>query len=210
MFASIFVREWTEPLPGAWTAFVHRSGCLDFNEFLSYTTCSINIHFCPIKGCILSCLFEWQNTLNWKIFTEITESNSWPCSGHPSESHHVPENNVQMLLELSQSGAVTASLGSSFQCAATLWVENIFLMSSLNLPDTTSCHSVRCYHSSLERRDRKSIGPYLAKKFIRENVKSMHTTSTAFLNLSLYFCRVARCSQGSRSTRLVPGHPWWF
>lgn len=73
--------KWPEQLLGAWITFAHGSGHPGFNELLSCITCSFNIYLCTIKGCILSCLFESQNILNWKILTEITESNSWPCSG---------------------------------------------------------------------------------------------------------------------------------
>lgn len=41
------------------------------------------------------------------------------------ESHHVPENIVQMLLEVWQAGAVTTSMGGLFQCLITLWVKNL-------------------------------------------------------------------------------------
>lgn len=54
--------------------------------------------------------------------------------GHLQESHPVPERVVQKLLELCQTGALTTSLGSHFQCPATLWVKRyLFLIPSLRV-----------------------------------------------------------------------------
>lgn len=46
-----------------------------------------------------------------EVTHRIMESSSWPCTGRP-KSHHVPENNAQMLLELCEAGAMTTSLRS--------------------------------------------------------------------------------------------------
>lgn len=46
----------------------------------------------------------------------------------------VTETIIQTLVGLKQAGAVTPFLGSLFQCTATLWVKNLSLTSSLNLP----------------------------------------------------------------------------
>lgn len=68
------------------------------------------------------------NILSWKEPIRITESNSWPCTKQPKQSHHVPNKT----LELCHLGAVSAALGSPFECP-TLWVKNHFPVSNPNL-----------------------------------------------------------------------------
>lgn len=61
------------------------------------------------------------------------------------KSHQISESIVQMLLELWQLCAMTASLGTLFQCLATFMLKNLFLVSNLNL----FCHSFMLFPQAL-------------------------------------------------------------
>lgn len=57
--------------------------------------------------------------------------------------HHVPERTLsKVFLNSISLGDVTTFLGRLFHCPTTLWVKSLFLISSLNLSDTSSGHSL--------------------------------------------------------------------
>ncbi|XP_071312818.1 mitochondrial inner membrane m-AAA protease component AFG3L2 isoform X4 [Agelaius tricolor] len=62
-----------------------------------------------------------------------SKSGSQPCNGQPQESRRVPHSVIQALLELCQAWCCDCFPGGLLQCSTSLYVKNLFLISSLNL-----------------------------------------------------------------------------
>lgn len=66
-----------------------------------------------------------QNMLSWNGPTRIIEVISWLCTRPSQGLHHVLRVVSKHLLNSVRLGAMTAFLGSLFQCSTTFWMKNV-------------------------------------------------------------------------------------
>ena len=78
--------------------------------------------------------------------SKIIKSNHHPNTTMPTKPKVSRSASSASFLNTSRDGDSTTSLGSLFQCLATVSVKKFFLISNLNSPDTTWGHCLSSYH----------------------------------------------------------------